>query len=87
MRLNCPDASTLVLIIRRQVTGPMDDTSIAISKPRRYTAIDEKVRLVVNSPWIIRETPDDTVVEGRVFWRKITTPSSGSSAKLARRPR
>lgn len=59
----------LVLVIRRQddVTGPMKDTQIGLSQLRRYTSLDDKVRLVASSRSIIGKAPEDTIIEGRVF--------------------
>jgi hypothetical protein len=45
----------------------MTDTRIALSPPRRYSSLDENIRLVAESPSIIGGAPDGATVEGRVF--------------------
>jgi len=59
----------LLLVVRREndVVGPMSDTNIGLSAPRRYTALDKSVRLVATSPTIIGQAPEGTVLEARLF--------------------
>lgn len=59
----------LVLVIRAQddVTGAMADRQIALSPPRRYSSLDESIRLVAESPSIIGGAAEGATIEGRVF--------------------
>jgi hypothetical protein len=59
----------LVLVIRREDNqfGPMHDTRIGLGELRRYTVLDDSVRLVAKSDQLIGSALHGTMIEARVF--------------------